>query len=122
MSYSAPPHSSQSTEGSVKDYGKVWWRKINKTNPTTVGKNELLGSRAENHLDDHVLYKLFIGMSLDAVVKILELETRALRPSPSHNIYSLCDLRQASESQFLHLKRGMIAPSSLDCNVNQNNT
>ena len=35
---------------------------INETNPTTVEK-ELSGSRAENYLDDRVLYRLFIGMS-----------------------------------------------------------
>lgn len=32
---------------------------MNETNPTIVGKNELLGNRAENYLDDCVLYKLF---------------------------------------------------------------
>ena len=35
---------------------------INETNPTTVEK-EFSGSRAENYLDDRVLYRLFIGMS-----------------------------------------------------------
>lgn len=60
--------------------------KLIKPNHLQWEKNELLRSRAENHLDDHVLYKLFMDVSLDAVVKTLELETRALQPSPSHNL------------------------------------
>lgn len=73
-----------------------------------VEKNELLGNRAENYLDDRVLYNLFIGMSLAVAERTLELVTRVLRPSLSHDMYCLCDLRQASEpseSQFPHLKK-----------------
>lgn len=36
------------------------------------GKHELLGSRAENDLDVCVLYKLVIGLSLDAVDRMVE--------------------------------------------------
>lgn len=49
------------------------WEEINKTNSTTVGAggDKLLGRRAENSIDEHVLYILFISMSLDVVERTL---------------------------------------------------
>lgn len=83
---------------------------VNQTNPTVVEKKkELLGNRAENYLDDHALYRLFIGMSLDAVERTMELVSSILRSGPSHNSTASATSGQPphpSESQFLHLPRG----------------
>lgn len=95
------------------------WGKLMKPTKLQWGKNELLGSRAENYLDDRVLYKLFIGISLDAAERTLESVTREVRPSPSHNMCCSGKPLNSSESQFPCLRKGMTVPSSLDCNVDQ---
>lgn len=52
--------------------GSVWWEEINKNNYSGGwGENKLLGSRAENSLDDHVFYKLFISKSCHVVERML---------------------------------------------------
>lgn len=58
-----------------------------------VEKNEFLGNRVENYLDDRVFYNLFIGMSLVVAERILELVIRVLRFSFSYDMYCFCDFR-----------------------------
>ena len=111
--HSAPAHSGQSTEGSVSQTEGLWKGLVEKLiKPTQLQwKKELSGSRAENYLDDRVLYKLFIGMSLDAVERTLELVTRVLRRSPSHNITASVTSGKPpnpSESQFPQIGRAHV--------------
>lgn len=63
--HSAPPHSGHSPEGSLSQMEGLWKGLVEKLmKPIQLQwKKELSGSRAENYLDDRVLYRLFIGMS-----------------------------------------------------------
>ena len=63
--HSAPPHSGHNPEGSLSQMEGLWKGLVEKLmKPIQLQwKKELSGSRAENYLDDRVLYRLFIGMS-----------------------------------------------------------
>ena len=112
--YPAPPPSGRSTEGSQSQMEGLWKGLVGRNQwnqPNYSNKNELSGSGAENYLNDHVLYKLFISMSLDGVERALQLVARVPRPSFGHNVDCLWALLNLS---FLIWKKGMIVHSSLD--------